>query len=289
MLLHTQLEGDSCVVVVVTFPKHGALYINIKYIKTAVVSISSFQPQHSTTSSCYDNIPHHQKMTSSNFLSMSSTRLTALVQDFRANVIVKDTRHHLIKYRNCFIGKEAVNWLVTTEYAKTRQEAVKVGNTLFKLGVFSHVRNDRKFEDSNLFYRLADHINPELRPQPTSQRGIALVAHNNMKKQLIQWAKENQEPLSHHRLVATGTTGSLISKETGLAIELMKSGPLGGDQQIGACIADDKIDTLIFFWDPLTAQPHDADVKALLRLAVLYNVSIAMNVSTANALIPSCN
>lgn len=210
-----------------------------------------------------------------------------LLKDFRANIVVKNRKHHLVKYRNCFIGKEAVDWLINAKYATTRDQAVELGKSLFKIGAFTHVHNDHKFEDDHLFYRFATALNPDLLPKPTSRRGIALVAHNNMKKQLIQWAEDNREQLSHHRLVATGTTGSLISKQTGLDIELVKSGPLGGDQQIGAYIAENKIDTLVFFWDPLTVQPHDSDVKALLRLAVLYNVTIAMNVSTADSLISS--
>lgn len=226
-------------------------------------------------------------LTQKSSINRTSKDLYKLINDFRGNVDVRDRKHLLIKYKTCFIGNEAVDWLIKTKHVKSRDEGVKLGNCLFKMGVFLHVRDDHKFEDAHLFYRFADRAIPELLPEWRTERGIALVAHNNMKKELIEWTKDNTEQLSHHRLIATGTTGSLITQQTGLVIELMKSGPLGGDQQIGSYIAADKIDTLIFFWDPLTAQPHDSDVKALLRLAVLYNVAIAMNVSTANALICS--
>ncbi|EMO64656.1 methylglyoxal synthase [Leptospira borgpetersenii serovar Pomona str. 200901868] len=121
---------------------------------------------------------------------------------------------------------------------------------------------------------------------PATKR-IALVAHDNRKEDLVSWVKAHREILSKHRLFGTGTTGKLISEETGLPVTRFLSGPLGGDQQIGAKIAEGDLDIVIFFWDPLTAQPHDPDVKALLRIAVLYNVPMACNRSTADYMISS--
>lgn len=112
------------------------------------------------------------------------------------------------------------------------------------------------------------------------QKNIALVAHDNRKKDLIDWIRKNKDILSSHFLYGTGTTGSLIAQETGLPVRTYKSGPLGGDQQIGARIIENDINILVFFWDPLEAQPHDPDVKALLRIAVLYDVPVAMNVAS---------
>ncbi len=116
----------------------------------------------------------------------------------------------------------------------------------------------------------------------SKQKKIALVAHDNRKKDLLSWTKENREVLATHFLFGTGTTGMLIAKETGLPVKTYNSGPLGGDQQIGSRIIESDIDFLIFFWDPLEAQPHDPDVKALLRIAVLYDIPVAMNRATAD-------
>lgn len=116
---------------------------------------------------------------------------------------------------------------------------------------------------------------------------IALIAHDNRKSALIEWAEENKDMLSKHILCGTGTTASLISEKTGLNVKGFKSGPMGGDQQIGAAIVNGEIDLMVFFWDPLTSQPHDPDVKALLRIAVLYDVAIAMSKSTADFLLSS--
>jgi methylglyoxal synthase len=123
--------------------------------------------------------------------------------------------------------------------------------------------------------------------QLDKKKKIALIAHDFRKKDMIEWALKNKELLSRHFLCGTGTTASLISEETGLPVRPYKSGPLGGDQQIGAMISEGKVDFMIFFWDPLTTQPHDPDVKALLRIAVLYDIPVAMNRSTADYLLTS--
>ncbi len=119
------------------------------------------------------------------------------------------------------------------------------------------------------------------------QKHIALVAHDNRKQDLINWVKSKADILGRQFLCGTGTTAQLISENTGLPVKRYKSGPLGGDQQIGACIANGEVDFMIFFWDPLTSQPHDPDVKALLRIAVLYDIPVAMNQSTADFLLSS--
>ena len=121
----------------------------------------------------------------------------------------------------------------------------------------------------------------------SERKRIALVAHDNKKAELMDWARFNRETLSHHILFATGTTGDLLVKELGLPVTRFFSGPLGGDQQIGAAIAGAEIDMLVFFWDALEPQPHDPDIKALLRLAVLYNIPTASNRSTADFIISS--
>ena len=108
-------------------------------------------------------------------------------------------------------------------------------------------------------------------------KSIALVAHDHKKKDVVEWCDFNKGTLSHFHLYATGTTGQQIIDQTGLQINLLKSGPYGGDMELGALIANEKLDILIFFWDPLESQPHDVDVKAVLRMAVLYNVPTACN------------
>ncbi len=119
------------------------------------------------------------------------------------------------------------------------------------------------------------------------QKTIALVAHDHKKPDLVRWCEDHIEQLRPHKLVATGTTGGLISEKLGLDIHRFKSGPLGGDQQIGALIADNQLDCLVFFWDPLNPAPHDPDVKALLRLCSVWNVPVACTRSTADLIVTS--
>jgi methylglyoxal synthase len=116
---------------------------------------------------------------------------------------------------------------------------------------------------------------------------IALVAHDNKKRDLVEWAKFNRDLLAHHQVFATGTTGKILEQELEFKIKSLRSGPLGGDQQIGAKIVDNEIDFLIFFWDPLEPMPHDPDVKALLRMAVVWNIPIACNRASADFMISS--
>jgi methylglyoxal synthase len=116
---------------------------------------------------------------------------------------------------------------------------------------------------------------------------IALVAHDNKKQDLVEWAKFNRDLLAHHQVYATGTTGDILEQELDFEITKLQSGPLGGDQQIGAKIVDGEIDFMIFFWDPLEPMPHDPDVKALLRMAVVWNIPIACNRASADFMISS--
>ena len=116
---------------------------------------------------------------------------------------------------------------------------------------------------------------------------IGLVAHDNKKRDLIEWATYNAGLLLRHDLVATGTTGTLLEEALGVGVRKLQSGPLGGDQQIGALIAEGEIDFLVFFWDPLEPQPHDPDVKALLRIAIVWNIPVACDRASADFMISS--
>jgi len=123
--------------------------------------------------------------------------------------------------------------------------------------------------------------------QLPANKTIALIAHDGRKNSLIKWCERYKQKLSEHNLLATGTTGNKIAKHTGLQVSPLISGPMGGDQQIGALIAEQKVHMVIFFWDPLEPMPHDPDVKALLRLAAVWNIPVACNETTADMLMAS--
>lgn len=119
------------------------------------------------------------------------------------------------------------------------------------------------------------------------KKRIALIAHDNKKRELVEWTKYNRETMLKSEVIATGTTGKMLESEVGIKVRCLQSGPLGGDQQIGALIAEGNVDILIFFWDPLEPLPHDQDIKALLRLAVVWNIPVACNRATADFIFAS--
>jgi methylglyoxal synthase len=135
-------------------------------------------------------------------------------------------------------------------------------------------------------YKLSKYYNMQTRLTPARKR-IALVAHDNKKAELIEWAVYNKATLARHQLFGTGTTGRLLEDALDVHVTRLLSGPLGGDQQIGAMIAEGRLDVLIFFWDPMSAQPHDPDIKALLRLGVLWNIPMACDRITADYVLTS--
>jgi methylglyoxal synthase len=130
-------------------------------------------------------------------------------------------------------------------------------------------------------------MKPRIPSQHPAKKRIVLIAHDHLKPLMVEWASQHLRDLKKHQLFATGTTGKRLRDELGLEVHCFKSGPLGGDQQIGARIVDGEMDMVIFFWDPLEAQPHDVDVKALLRAAVLYNIPLACNRTSADFLLSS--
>jgi methylglyoxal synthase len=136
---------------------------------------------------------------------------------------------------------------------------------------------------------IRDQRPPDERDSPliSARKRVVLIAHDNRKADMLDWARFNRDTLAEHELYATGTTGGLVAQELGLPVTRFLSGPLGGDQQVGAAIAENRVDFVVFFWDPLQPQPHDVDVKALLRIAVVCNVPIACNRATADFVLSS--
>ncbi len=119
------------------------------------------------------------------------------------------------------------------------------------------------------------------------QKNIAMIAHDHKKNDLVEWVQKHKSEISRHKLFATGTTGALLKKHLNISVECFESGPLGGDLEAGASITRGEVDLLIFFWDPLASQPHDPDIKALLRVAVVWNIPVACNIATADFLLTS--